>query len=142
MSTIACLALAFSLPVAAAEPPALTIELLGFRNDAGQVLVDVYAGPEGFPQKPEKAVRRLTAKIENHAAKVIVDPLPAGTYAVAAVHDENGDGQMQTKIFGIPKEGVGASNDAKGFMGPPKFKDARFEHGTAPQVITIHMKYL
>ena len=33
---------------------------------------------------------------------------------------------MDTKIFGIPKEPYGFSNDATGFMGPPKFKDAKF----------------
>jgi uncharacterized protein (DUF2141 family) len=29
--------------------------------------------------------------------------------------------------MGIPKEAYAASNDAKGFMGPPKYKDAKFQ---------------
>jgi uncharacterized protein (DUF2141 family) len=29
--------------------------------------------------------------------------------------------------MGIPKEAYTASNDAKGFMGPPKYKDAKFQ---------------
>jgi uncharacterized protein (DUF2141 family) len=33
---------------------------------------------------------------------------------------------MDTKLFGIPKEPYGFSNNAKGFMGPPSFEDAKF----------------
>ena len=29
-------------------------------------------------------------------------------------------------FFGIPKEAYGCSNNAKGFMGPPKYEDAKF----------------
>ena len=29
--------------------------------------------------------------------------------------------------MGIPKEAYTASNDAKGFMGPPKYKDSKFK---------------
>ena len=34
---------------------------------------------------------------------------------------------MDTNFLGIPKEPIGISNNAKGFMGPPKYKDAKFE---------------
>jgi hypothetical protein len=34
---------------------------------------------------------------------------------------ENSNGKLDTNFVGIPREGVGASNDAKGHFGPPKF---------------------
>jgi uncharacterized protein (DUF2141 family) len=34
---------------------------------------------------------------------------------------------LDTGWFGIPKEGYGCSNDAKGNMGPPKYEDAKFQ---------------
>ena len=37
----------------------------------------------------------------------------AGRYAVQAFLDENGNGEVDRALFGIPKEGVGFSNDAK-----------------------------
>ena len=37
-------------------------------------------------------------------------------------HDENGNGKMDTGFLGIPTEGVVVSNQAKGFMGPPKIQ--------------------
>ena len=49
---------------------------------------------------------------------------------------------MDTNFLGMPKEGVGASNDAKGFMGPPKYQDAKFRLTTDAQKIVIPMHYL
>ncbi|MEN8835700.1 MAG: DUF2141 domain-containing protein [Polaribacter sp.] len=41
-------------------------------------------------------------------------------------YDENNNGKMDTKLFGVPKEPYGFSNNAKGFMGPPSFEEAKF----------------
>jgi uncharacterized protein (DUF2141 family) len=57
------------------------------------------------------------------------------------VHDENGDGKLERNFLGVPKEGVGASNDARGRMGPPKWKDARFELKPDGSRIQIHVMY-
>jgi uncharacterized protein (DUF2141 family) len=51
--------------------------------------------------------------------------LSAGEYAVQLFHDENGDGQMGTNLFGIPTEGFGFSNAARASFGPPKFADMK-----------------
>lgn len=45
-------------------------------------------------------------------------------------------------VLGIPKEGVGASNDAKGHLGPPKFKDAMFRIDATSRSLLIHVNYL
>ena len=49
--------------------------------------------------------------------------------------NENDNKKMDTRIFGIPKEPIAISNDAKGFMGPPKWNDAKFilENSTSYQ---------
>ena len=59
-------------------------------------------------------------------ATVVFENIENGIYAISVFHDENDNKKMDTKIFGIPKEPIGTSNDATGFMGPPKFKDAKF----------------
>mgnify|MGYP005997300017 FL=1 len=46
---------------------------------------------------------------------------------------------MDTNFLGIPKEPIGMSNNAKGFMGPPKYKDAKF-NVTKDVVLTINVK--
>jgi uncharacterized protein (DUF2141 family) len=66
--------------------------------------------------------------------------IPQGTYAIACYHDENNNGKLDTKFMGIPKEGTGASNDARGTMGPPKFKDAKFQL-VSDTSVRIQMNY-
>ena len=48
---------------------------------------------------------------------------------------------MDTNWMGIPREGLAVSRDAKGFMGPPKFKDAVFQL-SGNQEIEVTFVYL
>ena len=60
-------------------------------------------------------------------AIITLKDTPVGVYAVSAFHDINDNKKMDTNFLGIPKEPTGMSNNAKGFMGPPKYKDAKFK---------------
>ena len=48
------------------------------------------------------------------------------------LHDEDGNGGMGTDWMGRPREGWGASNDARGRFGPPSFEDACSRWRRAP----------
>ncbi len=99
------------------------IEFFDMKSDKGDVYVALYNTEESFLKTPAKS---RIVKITNRKAVVIFKNIPQGVYAVSAFHDENENKKMDTKIFGIPKESIGISNNAKGFFGPPKFKDAKF----------------
>ena len=88
------------------------------------MFVAVYNDASTFLSKSYKGVK---SDISNNSCTVSFKDLPEGTYAVSIFHDENDNGKLDTNFFGIPKEDYGCSNDAKGFMGPPKWKDAIFE---------------
>ncbi|MBY0427835.1 MAG: DUF2141 domain-containing protein, partial [Alphaproteobacteria bacterium] len=79
-----------------------------------------------YPTKEAKSKDKQMVKIVQGTAVFSFKGVAPGTYAVAVYHDENGNGKMDTNFIGIPKERTGASNDAKGKMGPPKFQDAKF----------------
>jgi uncharacterized protein (DUF2141 family) len=49
---------------------------------------------------------------------------------------------MDTNLMGIPREGVGASNDAKGHFGPPKFAAAAFHFPGHRLDLKIAINYL
>jgi uncharacterized protein (DUF2141 family) len=70
------------------------------------------------------------------------DKLPAGEYAVSLFHDENDNKVLDKNFIGIPKEGIGTSNDAKGSFGSSKFEDAKFAVKAGLKTITIHIIYL
>lgn len=71
---------------------------------------------------------------------VTVRNVPPGTYAAQVTYDANGNNKVDMGLFGIPKEGVGFSNDAL-HMSTPKFDDAAFRHEAADQQISVGLKY-
>lgn len=136
---------------AAAEPaaarqlesaPTLTMKLRKVRNTKGKVGCAVFNRPAGFPLKPRKAVLRVWCPIVGHEATCRVRrALPVGLYAAVCIHDENSNGTLDTNWVGYPTEGAVASNHAKGWLGPPKFKDAAFRVGPGPTTMRMKMGY-
>jgi uncharacterized protein (DUF2141 family) len=122
------------------ENYSLIIDIDGFESDNGKALIAVFNNMDGYPTKPEKAYKKLVAEIRNGNVRLVINGMPAGTYAVSVLHDENDNGKMDTNFLGIPSEKFGASNDAKGFMGPPSFEDSKFELNTNNKKIKINMQ--
>jgi len=134
-----------AFPQTPAPTPAenvIHVEISSLRNDKGQVLCGLFSSADAFPKKPEKAVTRLMSKIAEHHASCEFAGVAPGTYPVSVVHDENSNGKMDTNFIGMPREGVGASNDAKGHMGPPKFSAASFQYHGGRLDLKIRVNYL
>lgn len=71
---------------------------------------------------------------------VTITGIPQGRYAAQAFQDLNGNGRIDRNFLGLPKEPVGVSNDPPFRLGPPRFADAAFDHGTAPQRISLRLR--
>ncbi len=108
------------------EKGTLRLKITRLRNDRGKVNLSLYRSAEGYPSDSKKAFKNSIADIRHGTCEITFTHLPQGSYAISLIHDENGNGKMDTGFFGIPKEGYGASNDAKALLGPPKYADARF----------------
>lgn len=127
-----------------ADPPAagiLTVRVSELRSNDGQVGCALYRSAEGFPTDPSKAAQMRWCPIKERTSTCSFDPIPAGTYAVACFHDENGNGKLDRNFLGIPKEGTVASNHAKGSMGPPSFDKAKFSFSGADGALDLRMGY-
>jgi uncharacterized protein (DUF2141 family) len=140
---ISTMALVFGSPsrAAGAGGGSLIVEVSGFRSDHGQLLLRLYGSEDGFPVDGSKALRQVGQSIKGGRAVVELTGLPFGSYAIGCVHDENGNGKLDTNLLGIPKEGVCASNDAQGKRGPPSWKDARFDFKVDGAALPIHVRY-
>lgn len=135
-----CWLTAFSL-IAEAQK-GIRVEIHHLRNNNGQVLLSLFKDPNGFPDVAEKAVFRVAVPIEARKAVYTFPSVPPGRYAVAVLHDENGDRKLNTNSLGLPKEGYGFSNNVAGAFGPPSFKRASFVHGAAAETsIKIRTRY-
>jgi uncharacterized protein (DUF2141 family) len=86
-----------------APPCGVTIIAYNFRNSHGTAAIAIYADAEGFPDAPEKAVRKTLAPIEHGFATVTVSDLEPGTYAVVVLHDENQNGKMDKTYWAVQK---------------------------------------
>jgi uncharacterized protein (DUF2141 family) len=137
--------LAHSGPAAAQGPATatLTVNIAGANNAKGKMLVALYREPAGFPDTPKSAFRRELVDIDAKAltAKAVFSDVPPGTYAVAVLHDENGNGDMDKNMLGIPKEGHGASNNPSPMMRAPNFDEGKFMLNAPAHSLEIKMQY-
>ena len=125
-----------------AENNDIKVNIINLRNNRGHVLISLFKDGIGYPDKPEKALKKANLSINNKTAIINFTGLPAGNYAIAILHDENDDLKMNTNFFGIPKEGYGFSNNVTGTFGPPGYNKAKFIHTTACNtMIQIKTRY-
>ena len=120
----------------------IKVDVVGLHSNDGEVYCALYSSADGFPDGFAKAASTTKAGITNEQAACEFRAIAPGDYAISVYQDENSNGKLDRNFVGMPKEGVGASNDAKGSFGPPKFADARFSYKGGTQELTIHMRYL
>lgn len=120
----------------------IVVQIKNLRNDKGLVRVNLFATAKGFPNDYKVAFKTVSGKIVNQTADITLSGIPHGTYAIGIMHDEDSNGKMKANWLGMPQEGVGASNDAKGSFGPPKFEDATFQLDADSLTLTIALIYL
>jgi uncharacterized protein (DUF2141 family) len=98
----------------------LTIEINELQNNDGQVLLE-------FSNEKGEKIMGFTKNIEEKKCVIVVNNLKPGKYAFKYFHDENKNENLDCNWLGIPTEGFGFSNNAKGTFGPPSFKNTIFE---------------
>ncbi|MEN2486987.1 DUF2141 domain-containing protein [Flavobacterium sp. B11] len=123
MTKIITITILFICSLMSAQNVKLTVAVSGLKNDTGIVKVGLYNSDGTFLKTTYKS---LASEIKDNKAVVTFDDLPAGEYAISTYHDENSNGQLDRNSMGMPLEEYAASNNAKGFMGPPLYSDAKF----------------
>ncbi|MCA9771477.1 MAG: DUF2141 domain-containing protein [Myxococcales bacterium] len=141
---LAALMVALAARVASGDEVGGTVDVTvtGFKSDEGQLGCLLFKDAQGFPMSTGDAARKVSAPIAGKAAQCVFEGVPAGTYAVAVVHDANRDGEVDTNFLGIPKEGVAASNNALPHtFGPPTFDEAKFRFDGTRAEMTLRLIY-
>jgi uncharacterized protein (DUF2141 family) len=127
--------------IGASAPGSIDAAVEGLRSGKGQVIVCLTMRPDHFPDcHDDPQARRLTVPTEQ-AGKLRFTDLPTGGYAIALIHDENGNNKLDT-MFGIPKEGFGFSRNPVIRFGAPKFAAARFDVTSGTTHETVRVKYM
>ncbi len=104
----------------------LEVIVEGLQPTTGVVHVALFseAAAAGYPYEDAVMATRTHPAGTDMVTVDFID-LEPGTYALAVLHDSDGNGKMTMNFLGLPLEGYGFSNGATGFLGPPSFKSAR-----------------
>jgi len=101
----------------------LVLVITGFESNKGKAMVAVVNSAETYSEN--ELFRGYRLPISDKRVKRSIS-LPCGEYAVKIFHDENANGKLDTRMFGIPSERYGFSNNARGKYGPPDYEEAAF----------------
>lgn len=121
----------------AGQPLSMGVE--GLRSTKGNILICVTRQPRYFPDCSSDPDRRHFA-VPARSEAIALGALAPGDYAIAIIHDENGNGRLDT-FAGIPREGVGFSRNPAIRFGAPSFQSARFEIGGSPVRQEVKVRY-
>lgn len=117
-------------PAAAAE---LRVQVSGIRSAEGQIGCALFAEARGFPG--EGATVRRVVPADPKGVECRFEGLAPGSYAVAVLHDLNGNGRNDTNFLGLPTEDWGVSNNVRPTLRAPRFDEAAVEVKDGPAVV-------
>ncbi|GAB3913513.1 DUF2141 domain-containing protein [Larkinella knui] len=113
------------------------VEVQNVRQHTGQIRVGLYKPCDNFPMGCKPVVSQ-TVEVTGSSVKITF-PVKPGDYAIALFHDVNGNGKMDKKAFGIPKEPYGFSNNYHPRLSGPAFDDCRVRINETGKTISIKL---
>ncbi len=116
----------------------LTVTITDLTSGEGSVGVSVVNSADAWDGKAA-AVDRQRLPVSGKELTFSFADLPPGEYAVMVMHDENGNGELDFNVLGIPSEGYGFSNNPEAF-GKPRYDAARFKLASEGGAITIRLQ--
>jgi uncharacterized protein (DUF2141 family) len=126
------------VPAIAWSQGSIEVKVTDIREAKGDVRVGLFK-EDGFL---EKAIDGKVVKASGDGVTVVFENLPEGDYAVSVLHDENGNGEMDKNVMGIPKEGFAFGNNAMGTFGPPSFEKSKVSVKKEKVRQELKMKYM
>ncbi len=118
----------------------LTVSFSGLRSDKGFIRACLTREPRFFPscEKDPHALKDSVAAGPH--ARLSFTGIASGDYALAVLHDENGNSRADM-LMGIPREGVGFSENPRLRFSAPKFDAARFRVGSRDLTMDVRLQY-
>jgi uncharacterized protein (DUF2141 family) len=129
------------LILASAAAADLRVQIDAPQSRNGVVRFALYDRASGFPAHEGRFAYLDIPVPKEGVVEAVFTSLPPGTYAVAAYHDENANGEFDQGFLGFPLEGYGFSNDARGFLSAPSFSSAAVILGKDGETIRLRLSY-
>lgn len=89
----------------------------------GKVIFGLYSENTFMKKEPDFGV---ASEINNGTSQAIFTEVPAGSYAIIVIHDENNNQKMDFETNGLPTEDYGTSGEMN-LYGPPIWESSKFD---------------
>ena len=134
-------AMAFLASPAFSESPSnVLIEVSGFKNTRGTLNCRLFTKAADFPDG--EGIVTLRVPITGPNTSCSFSNVEPGTYAIAVVHDENGNGKLDKNFVGVPSEGYGVSNNKTYALSEPKWNESIFTLGAnESKTLQVNLRY-
>jgi uncharacterized protein (DUF2141 family) len=124
------------------ECPTVNVKIQNISNNTGVIACAIFATDKGFPGKfLQFASKIMITQISGTDASFEFSDILPGKYAIAVIHDENYNGELDKNFFGIAKEGYGFSSGAEINLSAPFFSDAEFLYEGGVLQMSIKLNY-
>lgn len=101
-------------------------------------MISLFKNSEGFPSDPKKSLRSWKLPV---SSKIVLPDVPSGKYAIAVMHDEDGNNTMTYNFMKLPKEGFAFSNHPATLLQIPDFEKALFSHERETTSLSLRLRY-
>lgn len=120
----------------------LTIKIDGLKQQKGQTCFSLFNRDSGFPTRSDAALRTECIAVRQVPQTIQLKDLQPGRYAIAVLHDLNGDREANRNVLGMPTEGFGFSRNPKIGFKAPRFEEAAIAVKGKQTQIQIRLNYL
>lgn len=115
------------------------VRVAGLSAPLGRVGCSLFSEAKGFPMDT------AGARVQWHDADAKgvtcrFNGLPDGSYALAVVHDRNGNQRVDTNFVGLPTEPWGVSKNLRPTLRAPSFEEASFKLGGDTQALVLDIR--
>ena len=130
----------YATPAFSESLSTVLIEVSGFKNTRGTLNCRLFTKAADFPDGEGIVTLRVPITGPNTSCSFLnVEP---GNYAIAVVHDENGNGKLDKNFVGVPSEGYGVSNNKTYALSAPKWNESNFTLGaTESKALLVKLRY-
>ena len=140
LSSIALAVAFYASPAFSESPSSVLIEVSGFKNTRGTLNCRLFTKAADFPDG--EGIVTLRVPITGSNTSCSFSNVEPGTYAIAVVHDENGNGKLDKNFVGVPSEGYGVSNNKTYALSAPKWDESSFALGaTESKALLVKLRY-
>lgn len=134
---VVLLAMILVAPLCSLAQGTLEVTVTNIKSAKGTIRVGLFTEKDFL----KTAIEGRIVDASKAGVTVLFENVKPGTYGLSIIHDENGNGELDSNKLGVPKEGFGFGNNALGTFGPPPFEKAKIEIGDQPVKQKIELKY-